>query len=282
MAQFVHMIDSCGFPWFCPFVRAGLGCGVCCLWVTERAKKDVRFVTVGRENPHLGVKGAFMVCQIDFADVFNLQQECGVDSPWCGYDGARHGGYMDRQGQDITILLNDQDAESSAELLERVYDQLRRIAQVRMNEERKDHTLQATALVHEVYAKLLGDSDIRWECRAHFFNAAAQAMRRILVDHARTKNAQKRGGEQQRVPMSLVDLAQQQDPVEILALEEAMRRLESEDERAAQIVSLRFYAGLSVERTALALGVSERTVIREWTYARARLFELLQGRGGES
>ena len=186
---------------------------------------------------------------------------------------------MDQQEPDITMLLNRSDAASGAELLEQVYDQLRKIAQVRMGEERRDHTLQATALVHEAYAKLLGDSELSWESRAHFFNAAAQAMRRILIDHARTRNAIKRGGDQKRVPISLVDLAEQHDPTEIMALEEAMQSLEMEDERAAQIVSLRFFAGLSVERTALALGVSERTVIREWTFARARLFELMQGRG---
>lgn len=198
------------------------------------------------------------------------------------YDVPTLGDQMDRHHPDITTLLNRDDSASGAELLEQVYDQLRRIAQVRMGEERRDHTLQATALVHEAYAKLLGDAELSWESRAHFFNAAAQAMRRILIDHARTKNAIKRGGEQRRVPISLVDLAQQQDPSEILALEEAMRTLEHEDERAAQIVSLRFFAGLSVERTALALGISERTVIREWTFARARLFELMQGEGDRS
>ena len=190
--------------------------------------------------------------------------------------------HLDRHDRDITELLNASDELSGAALLEQVYDQLRRIAQTRMNEERGDHTLQATALVHEAYAKLLGNEDLGWESRAHFFNAAAQAMRRILIDHARTKNAAKRGGDQQRVPISLVDLAQHQDPTEIMALEEAMKTLEVEDPRAAQVVSLRFYAGLSVERTALALGVAERTVIREWTFARARLFELLGGQAGAS
>ena len=102
-------------------------------------------------------------------------------------------------------------------------------------------------------------------------------MRRILIDHARTKNAIKRGGEGKRIPLGLIDLAENQDPAQIMALEEAMNKLESEDDRAAQIVSLRFYAGLSVEQVALALDVSERTVVREWSFARARLFELLSG-----
>jgi len=182
---------------------------------------------------------------------------------------------MDETNPDITELLNRSGEQSSGELLEQVYDQLKRIAQNRMSEERQDHTLQATALVHEAYAKLLGNEELSWHCRAHFFNAAAQAMRRILIDHARTKNAIKRGGDEKRVPLGLIDLAQNQDPAEIMALEEAMKTLEIEDPRAAQIVSLRFYAGLTVERVALALELSERTVIREWTFARARLFELL-------
>ena len=186
---------------------------------------------------------------------------------------------MGGSNRDITELLNASDEMSGRALLEEVYGQLRRIAQARMKEERSDHTLQATALVHEVYAKLLGDDDLGWESRAHFFNAAAQAMRRILIDHARTKNAIKRGGEQRRLPISLVDLAEHQHPEDIMALEEAMATLEREDPRAAQVVSLRFYAGLSVERTALAMDVSERTVMREWSFARARLFELLSGDG---
>jgi RNA polymerase sigma factor (TIGR02999 family) len=185
------------------------------------------------------------------------------------------GPLMDEQKRDFTELLNGADEVSGEELLDQVYGQLKRIAQARMSEERADHTLQATALVHEAYAKLLGNEELSWKSRAHFFNAAAQAMRRILIDHARSKNAIKRGGDDKRIPLGLVDLAQNQDPEEIIALEEAMNTLESEDPRAAQIVSLRFYAGLSVERTALALELSERTVVREWSFARARLFELL-------
>jgi len=188
---------------------------------------------------------------------------------------------MTNPNRDITELLNDSEDPSSSELLDQVYAQLKRIAQTRMSQERPDHTLQATALVHEAYAKLLGDAELSWKSRAHFFHAAAQAMRRILIDHARSKNAAKRGGDQRRVPLGLIDLAESQDPTQIMALEEAMRTLEGEDPRAAQIVSLRFYAGLSVERTALVLELSERTVVREWMFARARLFELLGGGGGQ-
>jgi len=198
----------------------------------------------------------------------------GVQSGDCGYDLWTRGPRMHEPERDITELLNGAE-KFGDELLEQVYDQLKRIAQTRMSEERSDHTLQATALVHEAYAKLLGNEELSWQSRAHFFNAAAQAMRRILIDHARGKNAAKRGGDEKRVPLGLIDLAENQDPSEIMALEEAMTTLEIEDPRAAQIVSLRFYAGLTVERTALALELSERTVIREWTFARARLFELL-------
>ncbi len=200
-----------------------------------------------------------------------------VQTPICPpcYSGWTRNPSMDEHDRDITELLNQGDELSSGELLEQVYGQLKRIAQNRMTQERPDHTLQATALVHEAYAKLLGNEELSWQSRAHFFNAAAQAMRRILIDHARTKNAVKRGGDEKRVPLGLIDLAQAQDPAQIMALEEAMNALEAEDPRATQIVSLRFYAGLSVERTALILEVSERTVVREWTFARARLFEFL-------
>ncbi|MCA9280135.1 MAG: RNA polymerase subunit sigma-70 [Phycisphaeraceae bacterium] len=175
----------------------------------------------------------------------------------------------------VTELLNNADARSGAELLDEVYAQLKHIARARMKRERADHTLQATALVHEAYMDLIGNQALSWESRAHFYYAAALAMRRILIDHARGKNAQKRGGGQRKLPLGLIDLAEHRDPAEILALEDAMRVLESEDPRASRVVSLRLFAGLSVEDTAKSLDVSERTVIREWTFARARLFELL-------
>lgn len=182
---------------------------------------------------------------------------------------------MDRTPPDITVLLNQPDVASGGELLTQVYEQLRRIAQARMAQERPDHTLQATALVHEAYDKLLGNQELSWESRAHFFNAAAQAMRRILIDHARGANALKRGGDQKRVPLGLLDLAQNHDSAQIMALEEAMATLEAEDPRAAQVVSLRFFAGLPVDRIALAMDISERTVCREWSFAKARLYALL-------
>ncbi len=182
----------------------------------------------------------------------------------------------DLQTQVTRILQEfDQREDASAELLPLVYEQLKAIAAARMRAERSGHTLQATALVHEAYLKLVGDREVSWQNRAHFFAAAAEAMRRILIDHARKRKSEKRGGGMARVPITVVDLATENDPDQILALEEALAQLEHEDPRAAQIVNLRFFAGLSVEETVEATGLSKRTVMREWAFARTRLFELL-------
>jgi RNA polymerase sigma factor (TIGR02999 family) len=183
----------------------------------------------------------------------------------------------DDASREVTEILRDLgDRPDAAEaLLPLVYAQLRAIAQKRMAGERAGHTLEATALVHEAYMRLLGNQEIDWQSRGHFYGAAAEAMRRILIDHARKKGSQKRGGGRQPVAMNVVDLASEQDPADILALDEAITTLTGEDPRAAEVVRLRFYAGLSVEETAAAMGVSERTVMREWAYARARLFQLL-------
>ena len=166
---------------------------------------------------------------------------------------------------------------ASEELLEIVYDHLRAIARQRMAGERAGHTLQATALVHEAFMRLVGDEELGFENRAHFYAAAAQAMRRILIDHARRRNTEKRGGERKRVPMSVVDLATDTDPEQVMALEEAMARLEQSDPRPASVVRLRFFAGLDVEETASVLGLSERTVMRDWSFARATLFQHMLG-----
>ena len=165
------------------------------------------------------------------------------------------------------------------DLLPLVYDQLRNLARQRMAQERTGHTLQATALVHEAFARLVGPgggADARFANVAHFYHAAAEAMRRILIEHARGRGAEKRGGSVRRVSFTTVlDLAAAPDPDEILAFDDAIVRLEQETPEAARVVRLRFYAGLSVEETAAALGVSPRTVNREWQYARAWLFRVL-------
>lgn len=180
----------------------------------------------------------------------------------------------------VTMLLRaaaDGDERAPERLLELVYGQLRAIAQQRMADERRGHTLQATALVHEAYVRLLGRDGVEWAGRGHFFRAAAEAMRKILIDHARARNADKRGGGRKALSIvNVADLAEDEDPAGFLALDEAMVRLEGADEQAAEVVRLRFYAGLSVEETADALGVSPRTVRRDWAFARAWLRETLQ------
>jgi len=184
---------------------------------------------------------------------------------------------------DVTRLLGELRLRPQAadELLSLVYDRLHQIARRRMANERTGHTLQATALVHEACARLLAPSGTAWESRLHFFRVAAEAMRRILIDHARKRNAERRGGGARSVPIDSLDLAVEHDPESVLALEEALRTLEAEDPRAAEIVGLRFYAGRSVEECAAMLGTSRRTILRDWAFARARLFELIQGRDSQ-
>jgi RNA polymerase sigma factor (TIGR02999 family) len=191
----------------------------------------------------------------------------------------------DRDPDHVTRLLDAAaggQAGASEKLLPLVYDQLRSLARQRMADERAGHTLQATALVHEAYLRLLGplpDSS-PWSGRGHFYRAAAEAMRRILIEHARSRGRAKRGGGQNRLPLEMlasVDLAAECDADEVLALDNAFQALERQNPDAAAVVRLRFYAGLSVEETAKALGVSDRTVNREWNYARAWLYRALSG-----
>ncbi len=181
---------------------------------------------------------------------------------------------MGERPEDVTKLLRaGRDARDA--LLPVVYDALRGIAERRMRAERDDHTLQATALVNEAWIKLAGEQDVAWRDRKQFYAAAAEAMRRILIDHARRVRSLKRGGDQQRVTLGAPDTALEFDPERALLLHDALDRLAEEDARAAEVTRLRFFAGLSVEETAQVLEVSERTVHREWSYARARLLELL-------
>lgn len=161
------------------------------------------------------------------------------------------------------------------ELVGEVYEQLRAIARQRMAGERADHTLQATALVHEAFYRISQNRRVPFQNPGHFYVAAAEAMRRVLLDHAKSKGRQKRGGDRKRVPINVVDLADCGDPEDILALDEAMCRLKESDPEAAAVVELRFLAGLSVDETAESLGISARTVDRRWKFARAWLFREL-------
>lgn len=182
---------------------------------------------------------------------------------------------------EVTRILEEAghgEPHASEALLPLVYEELRRLAAVRMSAEREDHTLQATALVHEAYLRLVGDRDVRWSNRAHFFAAAAEAMRRILIDHARAKLGPRRGGGLGKLPLDVVDLAAADNPEQILALDEAISRLEKEDADAARVVRLRFYAGLSNDEVAKAMETSVSTIKREWSFARAFLFRVLEDR----
>jgi RNA polymerase sigma-70 factor (ECF subfamily) len=175
----------------------------------------------------------------------------------------------------VTRLLREAGAgnrEAAEALLALVYDELRAIARRRMAGEKPGHTLQATALVHEAFLKMTrAEGGGGYSDRRHFYRTAAEAMRRILIDHARGKERVKRGGGASRVLGSVVDLAVEPDPDEILSVDEALCRLEERDPRLAEVVKLRFYAGLSEQETAAALGVTDRTVRRDWVLARSFL-----------
>jgi RNA polymerase sigma factor (TIGR02999 family) len=178
--------------------------------------------------------------------------------------------------EQVTRLLQGglEDERSREELLALVYDELRELARRRMSGERAGHTLEATALVHEAWMRLVASPSPDWHSRRHFYGAAAEAMRRVLVDHARRARSQKRGGERVRVTLG-ADLALELDPERFLSVVEALDRLAEEDPRAAEVTRLRFFSGLEMAELAAALGISERTAHREWTFARARLTELL-------
>ena len=168
-------------------------------------------------------------------------------------------------------------AEARADVLQLVYQELKRLAQARMRGERADHTLQPTALVHEAFIQLIGDQDARWENRAHFFGAAAEAMRRILVDYARSRQALKRGGGKRRVSLEeVVDLATDHCG-DVIVIDDALVKLSAIDAQKARVVELRFFGGLSVEETAAVLDISPRTVKRDWSFAKAWLFREIGG-----
>ncbi|HVK11126.1 MAG TPA: ECF-type sigma factor [Gemmataceae bacterium] len=186
---------------------------------------------------------------------------------------------------DVTQLLDAAaagDPKAAAALLPLVYDELRKLAAVRMAAEMPGHTLQATALVHEAYLRLVGDCQPRdWDGRGHFFAAAAEAMRRILVDDARRRQSRKRGGEMHRVDLDAAAPAAPPDESaadDLLALDEALRQFEAEEPLRARLVKLRYFAGLSIPEAAAALGISVATAKRHWVYARSWLYGKVRSR----
>jgi RNA polymerase sigma-70 factor (ECF subfamily) len=173
---------------------------------------------------------------------------------------------------DVTVLLTRVgagDASAPGKLLALVYEDLRHLAAAYMQDERSDHTLQATALVHEAYLRMVDWKNVTWENRAQFFAVAAQVMRRVLVDHARRKNASKREGSQHKVTLDEAVSFASDKGLDVLALEDALQSLETLDPRQAQIVELRFFGGLSIEEVAHVLKISTATVKRDWTTAKA-------------
>jgi RNA polymerase sigma factor (TIGR02999 family) len=186
---------------------------------------------------------------------------------------------------DVTQLLNaieQGDQHSSEQLLPLVYAELHRLAAQLMAREKPGQTLQPTALVHEAYLRLVGsDPELSWDSRYHFFAAAAEAMRRILLDRARDKNRLKRGGGWRRLHLDQVDVVAEAPPEDLPALDDAIQKLAREDARCAELVKLRLFAGLTMEQTASALGLACRTAERYWAFARSWLYDELR-RGEEA
>jgi RNA polymerase sigma-70 factor (ECF subfamily) len=193
---------------------------------------------------------------------------------------------MDQAPKDVTVLLAEAtkgDQQAASKLVPLVYDELRRLARHYMRRERENHTLQATALVHEAYLKLVQHQSVDWQNRAHFFGIAAQVMRHILVDHARGHGREKRGAGQQLVSLEEALVFSPEKSAELIKLDESLERLAKLDPRQGRIVELRFFGGLTVEETAHILGISPKTVKREWSVAKAWLHgDLRQNHGNRT
>lgn len=181
---------------------------------------------------------------------------------------------------DVTRILSaieQGDAQAAEQLLPLVYEELRKLAAQKLVNEKPGQTLQATALVHEAYIRLVDvDKAQHWNSRGHFFGAAAEAMRRILLNRARDKGRMKRGGHLQRLDLDKIEIATDTRDDDLLALDEALERLAEENQECADLVKIRFFAGLSVEDAGTAMGISARTAKRHWAYARAWLFDALR------
>jgi RNA polymerase sigma factor (TIGR02999 family) len=183
----------------------------------------------------------------------------------------------------VLSAIEQGDPSAAAQLLPLVYDELRRLAALKLAQEQPGQTLQPTALVHEAYLRLVDTEQAqRWNSRGHFFAAAAEAMRRILVEHARRKHSRKRGGHLVRRELDARQLASPEEPEDLVALDEALNKLAATDRTAAELVQLRFFAGLPLPEVARLLGISPRTADRLWAYARAWLHREVQGREPEA
>ena len=179
---------------------------------------------------------------------------------------------------EMLLELTDGNTEVVDKILPHIYDELRRLAGSYLRRERSDHTLQPTALVHEAYLKLIDQKKVKWQNRAHFFGIAAQVMRRILMDHARKHNADKRGGDFEKLPIEEeILVVSHEKSAELVALDDALNALAEIDEQKAKIVELRYFGGLSIEETAEAMGVSVPTVNRQWRMAKAWLYSQVSG-----
>lgn len=185
--------------------------------------------------------------------------------------------------QDVTRLLADWsqgDQGALNELMPLVYQELHRLASIYLRRERPDHTLQSTALVHEAFLRLVDQTRVEWRNRAHFFGVAAQMIRRILVDYARTRRRRKRGGDACKLSLDEAIAAAESKDIDLLALDEALEKLAALDPQQSRIVELRFFGGLSIEETAEVLGISPATVKRDWMMARAWLYQNLASGAG--
>jgi RNA polymerase sigma factor (TIGR02999 family) len=181
----------------------------------------------------------------------------------------------------ILSAIEQGDPHAARQLLPLVYDELRKLAAQKMAQEVPGQTLQATALVHEAYLRLVDDAQAQhWNSRGHFFAAAAEAMRRILIEKARRKRRLRHGGGRQRLDLDQLDVMEE-SPEGLLALDEALEQLAREEPTVAEVVKLRYFAGLTIEQTAAALGISVRTANRHWSYARAWLYQQLSQRESE-
>jgi RNA polymerase sigma factor (TIGR02999 family) len=176
----------------------------------------------------------------------------------------------------ILSAIEQGDAAAAEQLLPLVYEELRRLAAQRMSQEAPGQTLQATALVHEAFMRLVGPKDPKWQNRGHFFAAAAEAMRRILINRARDKQRQKRGGDRKRIDLKQLATATDAMDEDLLELDEALEQMAVDDPQCAELVKLRFFAGLTADEASQAMGISRRTADRYWAFARAWLFKALR------